>query len=220
MGSVLPALDPDDFRARLAELAPLELSDSAFRAFFQHYEELRRWNARLSLVGPGTAHEVLPRHFGESLAALPLIQPDDREILDLGSGGGFPGIVLAAALADRARPPRLTLVEARERKWSFLRTVIRRTGLSCRCLNARVRSPLPDEIRRQFEIDRVDLVTCRAVALSPDLFEALLEGAPRARFLLWCGSGAPTLPAHLEVRRSLDMPGSRSRRLLEIVRNG
>src|SRR3954452_3726764 len=112
MAFPLPRLSPEDFAATLAPLSPEPLGEPAVAALFSYYQELARWNEKLSLIGPGTAGEILARHFGESLAALPFLSAAPLVGLDLGSGAGFPGLVLAAA-----RPAlTMTLVEARERK--------------------------------------------------------------------------------------------------------
>ncbi len=207
MGSQLPFLTAAQFRQRVLDVSPgcpAEVPDT----LYGHYTELRRWNKRLSLVGPGTAHEVVERHYGESLAAVPLIQSSDRSLLDVGSGAGFPGLVLAAALPSL----NAVLVESRERKWAFLRTAIRRCGLSSRCLNVRVQRPLSKDLPPE-----VDVVTCRAVSLSGELLETLFEAFPLSRFLLWCGAKRPELPDLYKVEREIALKGSSRRRLLEIT---
>ncbi len=96
----LPSLSRSEFAAGIATLSPEPLGDKAVGALFAHYQELARWNRRTNLIGPGTAREILARHYGESLAALPLVPAGAgiaRVGLDLGSGAGFPGLVLAAA---------------------------------------------------------------------------------------------------------------------------
>lgn len=207
MGSPLPALTERQFRDRLSRLLPLPCPDSGLHALYLHYTELRRWNPRLSLVGPGTAGEVVERHYGESLAALPLIRSRDRVVLDIGSGAGFPGLVLAAV-----RPSLdVTLTESRQRKWAFLSSAVRLCGLSCQCLDVRVGRPLPRGLPR-----KIDIVTCRAIAISSGLLEALAESSPRIRFLLWSGTRPPPLPDGYRVSQELPLGGSHRRRILEI----
>lgn len=176
-----------------------------------HYLELRRWSARVNLVGPGTAGEVLERHFGESVAALPLLPGGPTSLVDLGSGAGFPGLVLAAARPALA----VTLVEARERKWAFLQAVARRAALPCRCLNARVAVPLPAGLP-----ERIGVVTARALKLEPELLAALagrLE--PAGSILLWLGADDPPLPPGLRAAREVRLAGSERRRILELRRH-
>lgn len=202
----LPRVSPQEFATALDGVAP-GLSVASTTALFEHYEELRRWNPRLSLIGPGTVEEVIERHYGESLAALPLIRAEDQNLLDLGSGGGFPGLVLAAALPDR----QVILVEARQKKWTFLRTAIRRGGLSSICLNARVEGSLPQETP-----DTIHVVTCRAVAVTPKFLSLARDHSPKVRFLLWLGSSQPELPEGMSVLNEVPLRGSTHRRIVEI----
>src|SRR6185503_13358226 len=110
----------------------------------------------------------------------------------LGSGAGFPGLVLAAA-----RPQwEVTLVEAQERKWAFLQAAGRRAGLSCRYLNARVAALLPPGFS-----DAYEAVTVRALRLAPPVLAALAARlTPEGRLLLWMGAAEPALPEGLHVR--------------------
>ena len=62
-------------------------------------EVLLRWQSKLNLVAPSTLHELWTRHIADSLQLLPLA-PQARVWADFGSGGGFPGIPIACALAD------------------------------------------------------------------------------------------------------------------------
>ena len=208
MPFALPPLSRDAFAQGLAGLSPEPLSDRALDALHAHYQELSAWNQRLSLIGPGTLDEVLERHYGESLAALPLVAAGVG--LDVGSGAGFPGLVLAAA-----RPGlEMTLVEAREKKWAFLSAAARKASLPCRCLNVRVSVPLPAGVPVS-----LDLVTARALKLDPDVLGALAERlAPDGRILLWLGEEDPALPATLAPGRSIKLPGSQRRRILELHR--
>jgi 16S rRNA (guanine527-N7)-methyltransferase len=210
MPFALPPLSREALADGLAPLCPEPLDDRALAALHAHYQELSVWNRRLSLIGPGTLTEVLERHYGESLAALPLVPRGARFGVDVGSGAGFPGLVLAAA-----RPGlEMTLVEARERKWAFLSAAARKAALPCRCLNARVSVPLPAGLPAS-----LDLVTARALKLDPDALGALAERlGPDGRILLWVGEEDPALPAALEPGRSVRIPGSQRRRILELRR--
>ncbi len=164
----------------------------------------------MSLIGPGTIDEVLARHYGESLAALPLVQPACREIVDLGSGAGFPGLVLAAALPGA----RVTLIEARQRKWAFLEAAARKAALDCRCLNVRVGTSLPADLA-----PTIDLVTARALKLPAELLSALGERLSRdGRMLFWVGEEAPEPPQGFELGTEVRIPGSSRRRIVELRR--
>lgn len=204
----LPTLSVEDFRRGLEGLSPEPLPGTVVSALHAHYLELSRWNRKLSLIGPGTASEVFSRHYGESLAALPLIPPEARDLVDLGSGAGFPGLVLAAT-----RPGlRVTLVEARERKWSFLLAAARRASLPCRCLDVRVAVPLPAGFPEAF-----DLVTARALKLEKPVLAALAGRLrPGGKILLWTGEREPDLPPELAIAGERRLAGSERRRILEL----
>lgn len=207
MGVRLPSLDFPSFRGRLAEASSVRLGGRAVRALHAHYQELCRWNPSLSLVGPAAAADVVERHYAESLHGVPLVPQEARTLVDIGSGAGFPGFVLAAAL------PRLdvVLVEPRERRWAFLESACRRAALPCRCLNARVDSPLPQGLPEQ-----IDVVTFRALKLSPEALAALASRFTAAsRVLLWAGESPPDLPVGLAAGRVRPLAGSRRRRILE-----
>jgi len=203
MGSVLPDLAQEEFVDRLRACSPEALAEETAVALWLHYQELRRWNPRLSLVGPGTASRVVERHYGEALAALPLLE-GALSLLDVGSGAGFPGLVLAAARPGLA----VTLVEARQRKWAFLQSAVRRARLSCQCLNARVGAAL--------EIVRVDLVIWRALRL-PEA--AVVRLASRSeRMLVWSGADEPSPPAGWRPERRILLAQSKERRIVEWVK--
>ncbi|MEO7794891.1 MAG: RsmG family class I SAM-dependent methyltransferase, partial [Thermoanaerobaculia bacterium] len=154
-----------------------------------------------ALIGPGAKHELFERHYAESLAALPWLPAESAgRLVDLGSGAGFPGWILAAARPDLE----VTLVEARERKWAFLATAARRARLSCRCLNARVSERSLAEIP-----DRIDLVTVRALRLEARTWSALLPHfAPGGRVLLWSGGIVEPPPPPFVAGRTLALSGS------------
>jgi 16S rRNA (guanine527-N7)-methyltransferase len=211
MAVALPEVTAESFAQEVRARSPEPLPDETLRALHAHYEELRRWSPRLSLIGPGTAPEVIGRHFGESLAALPFVpaSPGGR-LVDVGSGAGFPGLVLAAA-----RPQwEVTLVEAQERKWAFLEAAARRAGLSCRCLNARVAALLPPGLPDAYEV-----VTVRALRLPPFLLAALVARlTPGGLLLLWAGVEDPPLSPELRIAARQPLPGSLARRLLVVRR--
>jgi len=204
MGNPLPELSATEFERQLLAAAPQPLSGQIVAALEAHYRQLLRWNPRLSLIGPGTADELVERHYGESLAALPLLSSADRTVLDLGTGAGFPGIPLAIARPEM----RVVLAESRQRKWAFLEATLRSVSairpLSCRCLNVRVKSPLPEGWP-----EPLDVVTMRAVRCDPALLRTIHEHSPGVRFLLWLGESEPDLPAGWEGGRELRLRGSR-----------
>lgn len=206
----LPEISPSEFARRLEAVSPADLTAAVIERLYIHYCELVRWSRTVSLVGPGTGPEIVERHYGESLAALPLLEPGWRCGVDIGSGAGFPGLVLAAARPDLE----FILVESRQRKWSFLMAACRKASLSCRCVNARVDAAsivdLPSSI---------DLVTVRAVGQGHLALEQLSGRlSPDGGILLWLGTEPPAPPSNFVVDGELRFKGSRSRRIVRLRR--
>ncbi len=116
---------------------------------------LRKWNPAINLVAPSTLEELEERHMADSLQLVALAPPAPAHWADFGSGGGFPGLVVAAALAERAPAARVTLVDSDRRKASFLRTAAREMGLdvTVRAERAEAIAPLG-----------ADVVSARALA--------------------------------------------------------
>jgi 16S rRNA (guanine527-N7)-methyltransferase len=203
-----PTLSARVFEAGLAALSPEPLPVGCAAALFRHYQELLLWNQRLALMGPHAEEVILERHYGEGLAALPLIPRSARVGLDLGSGAGFPGLVIAAA-----RPQlQMTLTEARERKWSFLATAVRKAALPCRCLNVRVASPLPTGLP-----ELIDVVTVRALKVETAVLADLARRlSVDGRVLMWLGERDPELPPELAPTESVKLAGGLRRRILAL----
>jgi 16S rRNA (guanine527-N7)-methyltransferase len=118
---------------------------------------LADWNSRHNLVSKNSLKTVWRRHFWDSGQLAPLIPSEARTLVDLGSGAGFPGLVLAAMLKDRLA---VTLVEATAKKCAFLTAAADRMGVKVTIENARMEDRPP----RPF-----DVVTARACATLPRL---------------------------------------------------
>ena len=125
---------------------------------------LQRWQKAVNLVAPSTLAEVWHRHFADSAQLAVLMPPAAARHADLGSGGGFPGLVLAIMLAERGQP-RSVLIESDERKCAFLREVARHTGIAVEIVTKRIEIA---ETRRM--VATVDVVTARALAPLERLF--------------------------------------------------
>lgn len=134
-------------------------------ARFETYERiLIQWQKAVNLVAPKTLPEVWHRHFADCAQLGALVPAQTRQLVDLGSGGGFPGLVLAILLAQRAREtgsetPRVTLVESDQRKAAFLQEAARMLGLAVEILSKRIENP-----ETQDRLRSVDVVTARAFA--------------------------------------------------------
>ena len=131
------------------------------------------WQRKLNLIAPSTLPEVWTRHIADSLQLLPLA-PQARTWVDLGSGGGFPGIVIACALADDPRT-RVHLVESNGKKAAFLREAVRATGAPA------IVQAIRAEKFGESCAEPVDAVTARALAplktLCDQAFPFIARGA-------------------------------------------
>ena len=119
---------------------------------------LRAWNRRINLIGANTMGDVWRRHILDSAQLAPHLPANSRILVDLGSGAGLPGLVLAATTATLEAH----LVEADQRKAAFLREAARIIGANVKIHAQRAEnlSPIP-----------ADVVTARAVAPLPELLE-------------------------------------------------
>ena len=169
----LPLLPPAfgaAFDEGLGELR-LELDGPAREAIEAHVRLLLAWNAAINLTAIEDPADVAVLHVVDSLAAVPLLRAlgaAEGDLLDLGSGGGFPGLPIAAALPGI----RALLLDSVAKKARFLETAAEATGLTERVRAGAVRSEAlaadPDH-RGHW-----DLVTARAVGSLADLVELAL----------------------------------------------
>jgi 16S rRNA (guanine527-N7)-methyltransferase len=119
---------------------------------------LHKWQRAVNLVAAGTLGDVWHRHFADSAQLARLVPHGATSVVDLGSGAGFPGLVLAIVLAERA-PIRVRLVESDTRRAAFLSEVARKTGVAVDILATRIENP-----ETQAKICPVDVITVRALA--------------------------------------------------------
>jgi 16S rRNA (guanine527-N7)-methyltransferase len=111
---------------RDAALALTPVSRETGERLDRFVELLLAWQKTTNLISPSTLPHIWTRHIADSLQLLDLA-PDARTWIDLGSGGGFPGVVIACALADR-KGAAVHLVESNAKKAAFLREAGRATG--------------------------------------------------------------------------------------------
>ena len=86
---------------------------------------LTKWAQHINLVGPATLNHFWERHVLDSAQILHVVDPDTVSIVDIGSGAGLPGLILAKILQDQSRPTDLTLIEMSAKRCGFLREATR-----------------------------------------------------------------------------------------------
>jgi 16S rRNA (guanine527-N7)-methyltransferase len=171
-GDVAAALVAD----RKAALSLVPVSRETLVRLDAFVATLLTWQRRINLIASASVPAVWTRHVADSLQLLALA-PSARIWLDLGSGGGFPGLALACALAETPGA-RVHLVESNGKRAAFLREAIRVTGAPAIVHQARI-----EQMGTKLDA-HVDVVTARALA---PLNELLVLAAP------WTKKGAQAL---------------------------
>ncbi len=125
------------------------------------YESLlRKWNPKINLVAESTLHQIWQRHFADSAQIWAYCDKSTQHWLDLGSGGGFPGLIIAILAAEEGRSQKTTLVESDQRKAAFLRKVSVDLDLS-----VDIKAMRSEKLQPQ----NADVVSARAFAPLPKL---------------------------------------------------
>lgn len=151
-----PALASIPASDKTAALALTPVSRETEARLDRYVSLLIEWQAKTNLIAPSTLPQLWTRHISDSLQLLDLA-PSARTWLDFGSGGGFPGVVLACAMAEHGGAM-VQLVERNAKKAAFLREVLRVTGAAGSVVLADI-GDYVDSLRRP-----VDCITARAVA--------------------------------------------------------
>lgn len=139
---------------------------------------LKKWNPRINLVSKTTLEAVWQRHIIDSAQLFQMAPHPVRHWADLGSGGGFPGLVIAILAQDS--PQKVTLVESDTRKCTFLRTVLRETGVEAEIINDRIENIAPLN---------ADILSARALAELAKLLEySIIHLNPKGTALFPKGS--------------------------------
>jgi 16S rRNA (guanine527-N7)-methyltransferase len=163
---------------KAAALALTPVSRETESRLDRYVDLLMAWQAKTNLVAPSTLPHLWTRHVSDSLQLLDLA-PSARTWIDLGSGGGFPGVVLACALAETPGA-NVHLVERNAKKAAFLREAIRVTSAAGTVHLADI-GDIVDRIG-----SRVDCVTARALAPLHQLVgfaEPFVRAGAKALFL-------------------------------------
>ena len=103
------------------------------------YEEyLILANKNLNLIGKSTVDQIWIRHFLDSIQGIDFIDKSDKTLVDIGSGAGFPGLVLALASKDRKIPLKIKLFDKSPKKTKFLKEIVKELNLNVEVINKNV----------------------------------------------------------------------------------
>ena len=127
-------------------LLELDVSRETLDAL-KYFEDLVvLWNPAINLISNSSVSDLWSRHIIDSAQLFLFTLPDEGLWLDVGSGGGFPGIVVSIIARELAPSLRVALVESDKRKCVFLRTVVRELGLSVKVINDRIENVKFDDV--------------------------------------------------------------------------
>ena len=124
--------DAENFSRAVADIVEIDAEKRSKLCLYR--DLLLRWNSRMNLMSSGDVRRFWSRHCWESVQLLRFLPADGCSVFDLGSGAGFPGLVLALLSENN----RFTLIESRQKKASFLRHVSRETCTKVEVETARV----------------------------------------------------------------------------------
>lgn len=130
-------------REDLAEQRGRPVSRETYDRLVRFVALLEKWNPRINLVSATSLPQVWRRHVLDSLQVFDLAAVQAGHWADLGTGGGFPGLVVALVAADEAPELNVTLVESDQRKAAFLASVLRETGVTATLRNDRIEALPP-----------------------------------------------------------------------------
>ncbi|TMV07196.1 16S rRNA (guanine(527)-N(7))-methyltransferase RsmG [Ruegeria sediminis] len=144
---------------KAAVFAELDVSRETFDRLSTFADLLERWNPKINLVSRNSLKDLWRRHILDSVQVFRCVEARGHWV-DLGSGGGFPGMICAILAIDEAPDVRFTLVESDQRKSAFLRSAARECGASCTVLSRRIEAVEPLG---------ADILSARALADLSDL---------------------------------------------------
>ena len=220
--------DPNDLRVLFVEGARhmgLSLDRKAIDNLLIYCRELRKWNSTINLVAAAPIRDIIDLHFFDSLALLPLLQSfcPWSSLLDIGSGAGFPGLALKAAVPDWP----MTLVEPRQKRVVFLRHVVRSLGVSG--IEIHEQHLTPDSAAQRRDIGVFPILTGRAVS-DLRVFLRLASNFCQTGGHVFCMKGKKadeeihhwhqdiSSPMQLAARHPYTLPFSRARREIIVFR--
>lgn len=138
----------------------LNVSRETFERLGIFVKLLEKWTSKINLISNSTVPSIWSRHICDSLQVYQAGPGEFDHWLDLGSGGGLPGLVVAIMAESKPTQKMVTLIESDGRKAAFLRTVLRETGVTGCVLCDRIESITPQN---------VDVISARALTELPHL---------------------------------------------------
>ena len=153
-----------------------QVSRETIRSLMKYEEFLIEGNKNLNLIGSSTINYIWHRHFLDSLQVIDFIDKNQNSLVDLGSGAGFPGLVLSIVGKERKIPLKIKLIEKSKRKINFLKEIITKLNLNAVAINQNVE----DE---KFHFTD-DTFVARAFKPLPKIFELMHNKAQKLKKII------------------------------------
>ena len=153
-----------------------QVSRETIRSLMKFEKLLIKGNKSLNLIGSSTINYIWHRHFLDSLQVIDFIDKNQKTLVDLGSGAGFPGLVLSIVAKERKIPLKIKLIEKSKRKINFLKEIITKLNLNAVAINQNVE----DE---KFHFSD-DTFVARAFKPLPKIFELMHNKAQKLKKII------------------------------------
>lgn len=133
----------------------LNVSRETLSALLEYETMLLKWNKSINLISNTTSDKIWTRHFLDSAQIIPLLPHAGSKIIDIGTGAGFPGLVLSIVAKEKIPSLEFTLVDESAKRAAFLREAVRVTGAKAIVINSKIET---------LGAEGFDIVTARAFA--------------------------------------------------------
>ena len=131
-------------------------------------------NKLLNLIGKTTENRIFSRHFIDSAQIYDLIE-DKSEIIDIGSGAGFPGVIIKILMNNNKIEGNVMLIEKSPKKFNFLEELSKELGLALKIINLRVEN---------FKLNKISTVVSRAFKNTVDTIDILIKNNDKIRTII------------------------------------
>lgn len=142
------------------DLAQFDVSRETLERLEVFEQVIRKWNPKINLVSKNSLNDLWSRHILDSIQVFRCAPENIRHWVDIGSGGGFPGVIVGILCADESPETKVTLIESDQRKCAFLRNAARECGVSIQVVSGRIEAVEPQD---------ADVLSARALADLSDL---------------------------------------------------
>ena len=131
-------------------------------------------NKLLNLIGKTTENRIFSRHFIDSAQIYDLIE-DKSDIVDIGSGAGFPGVIIKILMNNNKIEGNVTLIEKSPKKCNFLEELSKKLGLALKIINLRVEN---------FKLNKISTIVSRAFKNTVDTIDILIKNNDKIRTII------------------------------------